>query len=58
MRANSKDAQAYERLKRTLATEYRDDREAYNQAKTEFVETILRRAGPTEHSASQGRIIP
>ena len=46
LRANPEDARAYERLKRTLAQEYRHDREAYNQAKTEFVEAILRRANP------------
>lgn len=58
MRANPEDALAYERLKRQLAQEYRDNREAYNQAKTEFVETILRRADATEHSSSVSRIIP
>jgi GrpB-like predicted nucleotidyltransferase (UPF0157 family) len=45
LRANPEEARAYERLKRTLAQEYRHDREAYNEAKTEFVEAILRRAG-------------
>ena len=44
LRTHPEDAHAYERLKRTLAGEYRNDREAYNQAKTEFVEAILRRA--------------
>lgn len=59
LRANPEQARAYERLKRRLALEYRNDREAYNQAKTEFVETILRRAGKrTEHSACASRIIP
>ena len=59
LRANLADAQAYERLKRLLARQYRDDREAYNQAKTDFVEGILRRADETlEHSRLTGRIIP
>lgn len=59
MRANPEDAQAYEHLKRTLAQKYRQDREAYNQAKTEFVETTLRRAQGrrTEHSDAARRII-
>ena len=50
LRANPDDARAYERLKRTLAQEFRYNREAYNQAKTGFVETILRRANAVEHS--------
>lgn len=58
LRANPDDARAYERLKRRLAQQYRNDREAYNLAKTEFVETILRRPGTrTEHSARASRII-
>lgn len=44
LRAHPRDARAYERLKRALAREYRDNREAYSQAKTQFVEAILRRA--------------
>jgi len=53
LRAYPEDARAYERLKRALARQYRDNREAYNQAKTEFVETILLRTteiGIREHS--------
>jgi GrpB-like predicted nucleotidyltransferase (UPF0157 family) len=59
MRANPEDAQAYEHLKRTLAQKYRQEREAYNQAKIEFVEAILRRAHVpgTEHSDATRRII-
>jgi GrpB-like predicted nucleotidyltransferase (UPF0157 family) len=57
LRAHAGDADAYERQKRTLAVEYRNDREAYNLAKTEFVEAILRRAATMEHSAPAGRII-
>jgi GrpB-like predicted nucleotidyltransferase (UPF0157 family) len=44
LRAHCEDAQVYERLKRSLAGQFRNDREAYNQAKAEFVEAILRRA--------------
>lgn len=58
MRANPEDAQAYERLKRMLAQKYRHERESYNQAKTEFVEAILRRATLTEHSSAPSRMIP
>ena len=57
LRSNPEDAQAYERLKRALAREYRDDREAYSLAKTEFVEAILRRSDATEHSSFDSRII-
>lgn len=58
LRANPEDAWAYEHLKRRLAQQYRNDREGYNQSKTEFVETILRKAGAgTEHSAGAIRII-
>jgi GrpB-like predicted nucleotidyltransferase (UPF0157 family) len=52
------DARAYERLKGALAVKFRNDREAYNQAKTQFVEAILRRATTVEHSTPDGRIIP
>lgn len=58
LRANPELAQAYERLKRALAQQYRLNREAYNLAKTEFVEAILRRANaPAEHSPAVARII-
>lgn len=57
LRANPPDTRAYERLKRALAQQYRHDREPYNQAKTEFVEAILRKANAGEHSPSARRII-
>ena len=44
LRRNPQDALDYERLKRALAREYRNNREVYNRAKTEFVEAILRKA--------------
>ena len=57
LRTNPEDAQTYERLKEALAEEYRNDREPYNLAKTEFVETILLRADATaEHFPALGRI--
>jgi GrpB-like predicted nucleotidyltransferase (UPF0157 family) len=56
LRAHCEDTQAYERLKRSLAGKFRNDREAYNQAKAEFVEAVLRRAVTMEHSAPAGRI--
>lgn len=43
--AHPEDARAYELVKRRLAQRYRNDREAYSQAKTEFVETTLHKAG-------------
>ncbi len=45
LRANPEDARAYERLKRGLAQQYPNDREAYSQAKSELIETILCKAG-------------
>lgn len=44
LRSHQRDAEAYAELKRTLADKFRNDREAYNEAKGEFVRTILRRA--------------
>jgi GrpB-like predicted nucleotidyltransferase (UPF0157 family) len=58
LRMHPEDARAYESLKRALAVEFRNDREAYNQAKTEFVEKVLRCAATMEHSAPAARIIP
>ena len=58
MRANPQDARAYERLKRALAQQFRNNREAYNLGKSEFVEAILRRANGVEHSRTTRRIIP
>ena len=44
LRSNQNDAEAYADLKRNLAGKFRNDREAYNEAKNEFVQGILRRA--------------
>ena len=46
LRAEPETARAYEELKRRLAVELADDREAYTVAKTEFVESVLARALP------------
>lgn len=45
LRAHPEDADAYAALKRKLAVELGDDREAYNRGKSEFVFEILHRAG-------------
>jgi GrpB-like predicted nucleotidyltransferase (UPF0157 family) len=37
-------AQEYERLKRELAAQYRDDRSGYTDAKTEFITSIEQKA--------------
>lgn len=49
LRRHPEDVAAYAALKRNLATTHRDDRRAYTDAKTEFIETIVRRAskGPS-----------
>ena len=44
LRAHPAEADAYEALKRELATRYRDDRLGYTEAKTEFIEAALARA--------------
>ena len=43
LRAHPADANAYALLKRRLARKFGSDREGYNEAKTEFVQRILRR---------------
>jgi len=59
LRANPEDAHSYEALKRALAREYRDKREAYSQSKTSFIEAILQKAGSsaTEQNNTAPRII-
>ena len=47
LRAHPEDACAYANLKRMLASQSATDREAYTQAKTAFVQEILRRTGMT-----------
>lgn len=41
LRADSELAMAYGELKRTLATEHSDDREAYTHAKSDFIRSVL-----------------
>jgi GrpB-like predicted nucleotidyltransferase (UPF0157 family) len=43
LRAHAADANAYALLKRQLASKFGSDREGYNEAKSEFVQRILRR---------------
>lgn len=44
LRRHPADRDAYAALKRLLAAQHRDDRDAYTVAKTEFIDGILRRA--------------
>jgi GrpB-like predicted nucleotidyltransferase (UPF0157 family) len=44
LRIHPEEAAAYARLKRRLAVEHRTDREAYTDAKSAYVETIMRKA--------------
>jgi GrpB-like predicted nucleotidyltransferase (UPF0157 family) len=48
LRENSEDAKRYEVLKRGLAEKFTFDREAYTQAKTEFIRGILEKNLPIE----------
>jgi GrpB-like predicted nucleotidyltransferase (UPF0157 family) len=44
LRTHPENANAYATLKRSLADKFRDQREAYNQAKSQFVQEIVRHA--------------
>ena len=44
LRAHPQEAGIYERLKRQLAAEHRTDREAYTEAKSAYVEAVMRKA--------------
>jgi GrpB-like predicted nucleotidyltransferase (UPF0157 family) len=44
LRAHPEEAGTYERLKRRLAMEYRQDREAYTDAKSAYIESVMRKA--------------
>jgi len=44
LRAHPEEAATYARLKRRLAAEHPSDREAYTDAKSAYVETVMRKA--------------
>jgi GrpB-like predicted nucleotidyltransferase (UPF0157 family) len=44
LRAHREEAETYERLKRRLAAKYQSDREAYTNAKSAYVEGVMRKA--------------
>jgi GrpB-like predicted nucleotidyltransferase (UPF0157 family) len=44
LRAHPEEAGTYQRLKRRLAAEHRSDREAYTEAKSAYVERVMRKA--------------
>jgi GrpB-like predicted nucleotidyltransferase (UPF0157 family) len=44
LRAHSEEAGIYAQLKRRLATEYPADREAYTDAKSAYIESVMRKA--------------
>ena len=44
LRAHPEEAETYERLKRRLAAEHQRDREAYTDAKSAYVESVMRKA--------------
>lgn len=44
LRAHPEEARTYERLKRRLAAEHHRDREAYTDAKSAYVESVMRKA--------------
>jgi GrpB-like predicted nucleotidyltransferase (UPF0157 family) len=50
MRSHPAEVRRYSELKRSLAKKYRDDREGYTEAKTEFIEEILRRVASSKRT--------
>ena len=48
LRSHPEETKRYSALKKSLANRFRDDREAYTEAKTAFVVAILRQAGIAE----------
>lgn len=44
LRIHPQEAKIYEQLKRNLAAQFRDDREAYTQGKSDFVREIMEKA--------------
>jgi len=44
LRAHPEEAEIYERLKRRLVAEHQTDREAYTDAKSTYVESVMRKA--------------
>jgi len=48
LRGHPEEMERYSILKKSLAQKFRNDREAYTEAKTAFIEAILRQAGGTE----------
>jgi GrpB-like predicted nucleotidyltransferase (UPF0157 family) len=50
LRAHPDVAQDYAMLKRRLAAQFEDDREAYTEAKADFIRDVLDRAGGDEAS--------
>jgi len=58
LRTHPEGARTYERLNQTLAIQYRNDPDGYNEGKAEFVEAVLRRAvRMREHSGPGPRIL-
>ena len=48
LRSHPNETKRYSALKKSLAQEFRNEREAYTEAKTAFIVTILQRAGGAE----------
>ena len=50
MRSHPEEVNRYSELKKSLAKRFRNDREAYTEAKTEFIGEILHRPSPSERT--------
>jgi GrpB-like predicted nucleotidyltransferase (UPF0157 family) len=57
LRANPEEAHRYEVLKRDLAARFPADREAYTEAKTDYVEAVYRRMGLPQKPAGRCIVI-
>ena len=49
LRTHKEEAQRYEALKRELAVPFRHDRLGYNDAKTDYIETVITKAREQKH---------
>ena len=52
LRANSDEARRYEVLKRNLAAQFSADREAYTEAKTNYIASVYRKMARPESASA------
>jgi GrpB-like predicted nucleotidyltransferase (UPF0157 family) len=57
LRVHPHAAREYNNLKRELAAKYRRNADAYTEAKTLFIESIVSKAGCSNHLKEKGRVL-